>query len=90
MQQDQFCYWLQGFFEISDSNKLTEKQVQIIKDHLALVFDKQTPDRNAIQVPTSKGIDAQEEMRKALQGDGFQKICSVTNSAGSLKPTVYC
>ena len=46
MDSTNFTYWLQGFFEISDSNKLNEKQVQIIKDHLALVFDKVTPDRN--------------------------------------------
>lgn len=46
MESINFAYWLQGFFEISNDKKLNEKQVQIIKDHLALVFDKQTPDRN--------------------------------------------
>lgn len=48
MTSENFTYWLQGFFEISDSSKLDEKQVQIIKDHLALVFNKITPDRNGI------------------------------------------
>ena len=38
-------YWLQGFFEISGATSLTEGQVQIIQDHLALVFKKETPDR---------------------------------------------
>ena len=33
-----FAYWLQGFFEISDSDTLTEKQVKMIKAHLNLVF----------------------------------------------------
>ena len=33
-----FCYWLQGYFELSESNELTEKQVQMIKNHLDLVF----------------------------------------------------
>jgi acyl-CoA-binding protein len=46
MTTEQFAYWMKGFFEISDSKKLTEKQVQIIKDHLDLVFTKVTPDRN--------------------------------------------
>lgn len=45
MTTENFTYWLKGFFEISDSNNLTEKQVQIIKDHLDLVFNKVTPDR---------------------------------------------
>ena len=40
-----FTYWLQGFFEISDAKKLDEKQVQVIKDHLNLVFNKVTPNR---------------------------------------------
>jgi len=47
-----FCYWLQGFFELtgeSDVNgnylTLDRTQIQILKDHLKLVFDKQTPDR---------------------------------------------
>lgn len=46
MEPRDFVYWLQGFFEISESTDLTPKQVQIIKDHLALVFKKETPDRS--------------------------------------------
>jgi hypothetical protein len=45
MSPEQFTYWLKGFFEISDTNNLSEKQVQIIRDHLNLVFNKVTPDR---------------------------------------------
>lgn len=33
-----FAYWLQGFFEISDTNTLTTHQVDMIKAHLNLVF----------------------------------------------------
>lgn len=50
MTPQDFCYWLQGFFELStDGITVTPEQVLIIKDHLKLVFDKQTPDRNATQ-----------------------------------------
>lgn len=38
MTSDQFVYWLQGFFELSGEYKLTEKQVEMIKSHLKLVF----------------------------------------------------
>ena len=39
-----FAYWLKGFFEISgESKSLNETQVQIIKEHLDLVFEKYTP-----------------------------------------------
>ena len=32
MTPENFTYWIQGFFEISDAKKLDETQVQIIKD----------------------------------------------------------
>ena len=39
MKSTEFCYWLMGFFELSEPNApLTEKQVQTIKNHLKLVF----------------------------------------------------
>lgn len=39
MDSKSFVFWLQGFFELADSNTaLTEKQVQTIKNHLKLVF----------------------------------------------------
>lgn len=43
MKPEQFVYWLQGYFELTGSNELSEQQVGIIKDHLALVFKKETP-----------------------------------------------
>ena len=38
MNSIDFCYWLQGHFEISGSKELTEEQVEIVKNHLNLVF----------------------------------------------------
>jgi hypothetical protein len=32
-----FCYWLQGHFEISGSTSLTDTQIQVIKNHLKMV-----------------------------------------------------
>ena len=42
MTAENFCYFLQGYFELGGEN-LSPQQVQIIKDHLALVFNKVTP-----------------------------------------------
>lgn len=44
MTPEQFAYWLQGFAEISQKAP-TEKEWQVIKDHLATVFNKVTPNR---------------------------------------------
>lgn len=38
----EFAYWLKGYFELSESNTLTDKQVSIIKKHLELVFTNVT------------------------------------------------
>ena len=48
MTTEQFTYWLQGFMEVANPTTLDEVQVQQIKDHLNLVFNKQTPDRTFI------------------------------------------
>lgn len=42
MTPEQFAYWLQGYAEIGGPTP-TPEQWQIIKDHLALVFQKKTP-----------------------------------------------
>lgn len=49
MSSLEFCYWLKGYFEINNniSDILETDQVNIIKDHLDLVFTKVTPDRRA-------------------------------------------
>ena len=43
MKPENFCYWLQGFVEISNTKTLSENEWLIVKDHLNLVFNKQTP-----------------------------------------------
>jgi hypothetical protein len=43
MKSQEFCFWLQGFFEVRDakgsvSQGLSAPQVETVKRHLALVF----------------------------------------------------
>lgn len=42
MTPEQFAYWLQGFAELSPQAP-TAEQWQAIRDHLNLVFKKETP-----------------------------------------------
>lgn len=42
MTPEQFAYWLQGFSEINGTAPPTPEQWRIIKDHLQLVFKKET------------------------------------------------
>lgn len=43
MNEIQFCYWLKGFFELTEVESLSDNQVIMIKNHLNLVFNKVTP-----------------------------------------------
>lgn len=36
-----FCYWLQGYFELFEAQTVSKEQVQIIKQHLDIVQNKQ-------------------------------------------------
>lgn len=38
MKARDFCYWLQGYFEIADSSELNSRQIEIISNHLKMVF----------------------------------------------------
>ncbi len=38
MTSREFCYWLQGVFEVADPKALDDKQTDLIKRHLAMVF----------------------------------------------------
>ena len=67
MKAQDFTYWLQGFFELSESETLSEAQVDMIKSHLALVFNKVTPDiQKTPLVPTGDILEG-EELQKVLR-----------------------
>ena len=38
MKSRDFAFWLQGFFEVGNTQEITKEQTQIIKKHLNLVF----------------------------------------------------
>ena len=58
MTPENFCYWLQGYFEISETERagpapLASLQVEEIKNHLSLVLDKKTPDTSMYRFSTT-------------------------------------
>ena len=38
MNSIDFCFWLQGYFELASPELLAEKQLSCVKSHLNLVF----------------------------------------------------
>lgn len=57
MTPEQFTYWLQGFVEIREKQEvgLTEREWDIIKDHLKTVFHKVTPNYTPNITPNGTG-----------------------------------
>lgn len=76
MTPQDFCYWLKGYVELSETTSLTDNQVLVIKDHLDLVFKKVTPDR------TEKATKVNEESR-----DEFLK--RITDLKQPVSPNIW-
>ena len=72
MTPENFCFWLNGHFELQERDiPITPRQTKIIQEHLALVFDKVTPDHEKEDMgttakPTEFDIDDLEEVSKIL------------------------
>jgi len=56
MTSRDFAFWLQGFFEITGTNKIDEGQAEIIKNHLNLVFKHEID-------PSLNGSKSKEEVQ---------------------------
>lgn len=42
MTKENFCYWLQGYFEIHNPSTISARDLKIIKEHLNLALDKKS------------------------------------------------
>ncbi len=90
---DQFVYWLQGFFEMANPTALNELQTTMVKDHLALVFNKLTPNRNGdvfMPKPVQWSANVDEQRRIATEVKG--PVIEVTwekDELGSASEPVY-
>lgn len=59
MNSVDFCYWLQGYFEISGATDITEEQLAVIKNHLNLVFKHEIdPMREEQTTATNTELDS--------------------------------
>lgn len=79
MTSRDFCFWLQGYFEITNPEDISIEQTQMIRRHLALVFkheiDPSMPDPNG-------------ELQDIHDGKDNDLYCSNTNST-TLSPAPH-
>jgi len=69
MKSRDFCYWLQGFFEISNTKieELNEEQLSMIKEHLKLVFK--------YDIDPSMGNQEEQQNLNHLHNFGIEDRC---------------
>jgi len=94
MTPENFCYWLRGIMEVINPKTLTEKQVEIIKNHLDLVFEKITPDVDLSG--TNLKIDSSDDniricsSEEKLDRDKIAKALRASYHRPWNGPTHYC
>ena len=69
MTSNDFAMWLNGFFELANPTTLSEVQIEIIKDHLALVIEKKTPDRFKDSI-----VNPKEEKKKTAAEEVLENL----------------
>ena len=79
MKPEQFVYWLQGYFEISEVTELNEKQTTVIKNHLGMVFAHDLDPKQEKELTESLGLSAEDA----------KKILDKIHIPGDDKPTMY-
>lgn len=57
MTTQNFAYWLQGFFEISEEEKLSAPQIKTIKNHINLVKKCWEPKKETPLAQEDFGMD---------------------------------
>lgn len=63
MTSRDFCYWLQGYLEISTAKTMSETELECVKKHLALVFKH--------EIDPSMGPTKHQEHLNAIHDPGF-------------------
>jgi hypothetical protein len=80
MDAKEFTYFLQGFFELTDSENLSPGQVKIIKHKLSSVFNKVTP---SYSIPISNTKPGQVLQYKEDRVEWVDNpTCNVSSFAG--------
>lgn len=78
MTSRDFVYWLQGYFELNNPSSIGEKETDLIKRHLALVFkheiDPSMGDEQHQQQLNDIHFPAGDDFPKPDFGDGVNTL----------------
>ncbi len=68
MTSRDFCYWLQGYFEMTDPTGLTLAQTDVVRKHLALVFKHEID-------PSAGPLSHQTQLNQTHGTDSLKARC---------------
>lgn len=76
MTSRDFVYWLQGFMEISEATEITPKQLDVIKNHLSMVFKHEIDPSHGDAAHQKKLSDAHQGVKSIIDSmrDGTQAL----------------
>lgn len=87
MNERDFCYWLKGFFELTEASNITKEQFMIISEHLDLVFDKKT--KLTLEASKKENIPQNNKLNPFFS-DKFCKAVSKNYLEVNSSPEVTC
>lgn len=70
MTSRDFCYWLQGFFEVGGSREINAEQADCIKKHLNLVFQHEIDPSHGDKKHIDELLKAHNKNRGGSGGGG--------------------
>jgi len=83
MNSRDFVYWLQGYFELAGGScNLNKEQVDVIKEHLKLVFVKETTE--VVINSTHNSVISQEELSKLIEAAATKQLLNQQRVGGVL------
>lgn len=88
MTSRDFCFWLQGFFEVGGAKTLSDNQTHLVRKHLDLVF-KHEIDPSMGSPERQDELNAIHEKVKAMDAEQ-KKIAAVAEGAASHHVLLRC
>jgi hypothetical protein len=66
----EFCYWLQGYFELAGATAttMTAEQTDLVKRHLGLVFQHDIDPRATAELPAAQAAAIQQQLQQQHDG----------------------
>lgn len=81
MTPENFAFWLQGLFELAQPKSLDEKQTELVRQHLQLVFEHVVDDSDGAQ-------DQQAIKPKEIDHERIRKLLGASRRSG--ESVRYC